>query len=162
MTEIRFRELDGADVEALAAFFEANNLPLVVRHFNPFPLTADSARDLLAGRRLDRFYGAFADDRMAGFAMLRGWDEGYQVPSFGILIDRSCRGRGFGRQMLVWILAQARGLGCERVRLSVYRSNAVAARLYAGVGFVEAERHPVTVIDAADERVIMIKELGEA
>jgi [ribosomal protein S18]-alanine N-acetyltransferase len=160
MPEILFRELGETDVKTLAVFFEGNNLPAVVRNFNPFPLSSNTAQTLLAATHLDRFYGAFDGDRMAAFAMLRGWDEGYQVPSFGLLVDRDRQGRGIGRRMLEWTIAQAFALGCERIRLSVYASNLAAIHLYTAAGFAEIRREPVRVDGGADQTIVMFKDLA--
>src|SRR5208337_259421 len=95
---LELREIAETDEVCLASFFTDNNAPQVVRQFNPFPLTAELARTIAKVRCRDHYYGAFLGDRMVGFSMLRGWDDGYTVPSFGILIDRDFHGRGYGSQ----------------------------------------------------------------
>jgi ribosomal protein S18 acetylase RimI-like enzyme len=53
-------------------------------------------------------------------------------------IDPAHRGRGLGRLLVAFGLAEARRLGGERVELGVYAENTAARALYASFGFVEA------------------------
>jgi len=94
--------------------------------------------------------------------MLRGWDEGYSIPSFGILVDHRFHNCGVGTRMTQFAIAEALGLGCEQVRLSVYASNEVALRLYGSLGFEERARKSVLVMGQPDEKIIMVKDLGTA
>jgi ribosomal protein S18 acetylase RimI-like enzyme len=72
--------------------------------------------------------------------MLRGWDEGFVVPSFGIAVDARWHGRGLGTRMSAWTVEQARALGAPSVRLTVYTDNPGARRIYERLGFAERER----------------------
>jgi ribosomal protein S18 acetylase RimI-like enzyme len=140
---LAFRELADADEEALARFLVRNDVPSVTATFTPFPMTAASAATLLSERREDRYYGAFAGpDEVVALSMLRGWDEGYAVPSFGIAVDAGWHGRGVGTRMTAWTVEQARALGAPSVRLTVYDDNPTAQRIYARLGFTEQERRP--------------------
>jgi RimJ/RimL family protein N-acetyltransferase len=46
------------------------------------------------------------------------------------------RGQGLGRRLILATLERARGIGIERVELTVYASNKRAIRLYKSAGFV--------------------------
>lgn len=46
-------------------------------------------------------------------------------------------GRGIGAALMEWALAQARGLGCDAVQLSVFSENYGAQRFYARYGFAK-------------------------
>jgi RimJ/RimL family protein N-acetyltransferase len=156
---LAFRELADADEDALARFLVRNDVPAVTATFTPFPMTAATAASLLSERREDRYYGAFDDTgEIVALSMLRGWDEGYVVPSFGIAVDAGWHGRGLGTRMTAWTVEQARELGAPRVRLSVYDDNPTAQRIYARLGFVESERRPAT--DDAGASSVMVLELA--
>jgi ribosomal protein S18 acetylase RimI-like enzyme len=157
--ELVFREITEAEEACLARFFAHNDVPQTVRQFNPFRLTAEMARTIAQVPRRDHYYGAFLGDRMVGFSMLRGWDEGYSVPSFGILIDRDFQGRGYGSRMILFTVREARRLGCQRVRLTVYSSNFKAFQLYVSHGFVEHSRRRVMIGSEMDEKILMFKDL---
>jgi ribosomal protein S18 acetylase RimI-like enzyme len=108
------------------------------RQFHPHPLTAQEARKIAVGgaTRKDLYYGAFLGDRIVGYGMLRGWDEGYSVPSFGVAVDAAYRGLGIGRNMLRYAIDCARKRGAIRLMLKVDLDNPGARHLYESEGFV--------------------------
>ncbi len=141
----------------LSQLFERNADPDTCRRFDPFPLTLDTARAIAEEPRKDLYFASERDGALLGLTMLRGWDEGYEVPSFGILIDRAHRARGLGAWMTKLTIAQARHLGCRQLRLSVYASNAGAHALYERLGFREIDRSPA---GDRDTKVLMTLELA--
>jgi ribosomal protein S18 acetylase RimI-like enzyme len=152
---LRFEVVGPGHARALEALFSRNADERTTDNFDPFPLTPENAVRIAMEPRLDAYF-VFADvDRLVGFSMLRGADEGYEVPSFGILIDRAARGRGLGRRLTVRTIAAARELGAPGVRLSVYGENRSAIRLYESLGFVERERHAVDRRGRTSEKLIM-------
>jgi ribosomal-protein-alanine N-acetyltransferase len=153
------RQVGDADYEALAMFLEENNRAETTRHFHPFPLTSQTAYRIARTSHLDRYYVAVWEGRIVGLCMLRGWDEGYSVPSLGILVDRHYHGQGIGTRMLEFTMREARKLGCRCIRLSVYASNCAALSLYASMGFFEGTREPVLVAGDSDEKIIMFRDL---
>lgn len=134
----QIRPLQADDVSALCELFAAlDGDPDARRFFHPHPLTAEMARELCARnpRARDRYDVAAIGSRLVGYAMLRGWDEGYTVPSFGAAVHPDFRGQGLGRALLRHEVAAAREAGAVRLRLTVYRANRAATRLYAHEGF---------------------------
>ena len=127
-------------VEELTALFERNRTPAVTEMFDPFALDATQARKIALGGGEDAFYLARSGKLAVGFSMLRGFDEGYAIPSFGIFVDRESQGRGVGRKLTAWTVEQACGRGCPAVRLTVYAANVAACRLYESLGFRRAGR----------------------
>jgi GNAT superfamily N-acetyltransferase len=157
---LRFEPVGPEHAGALAELFERNAVAAVVRGFDPFPLTAETASWIALHRHRDAYYLATCDRRAIGISMLRGFDEGYDIPSFGIFIDHLSHGRGIGRRLTVWTIDRARLQGCRAVRLSVYDDNPVARALYTSLGFVEQERLPARRGDVAVEKIVMRLELG--
>jgi [ribosomal protein S18]-alanine N-acetyltransferase len=158
--ELTFRELVDSDEDALARFLVRNDVPAVTVTFTPFPMTAKTAATLLSEPREDRYYGAFTPaGELVALSMLRGWDEGFVVPSFGIAVDARRHGRGVGTRMTAWTVEQARALGAPSVRLTVYADNPGARRIYERLGFAERERRaPV----GGRESVVMALDLEGA
>ena len=154
-----FRQVELGDVQELTRFFTNNNTREVVRRFNPFPLTEATAHDICRSDQLDRYFLALVEGNIVGLSMLRGWSEGFDTPSFGILVDRSRTGKGLGRQMTEATLAEAIKAGCGKVRLSVYESNAAAVSLYRSLGFVEVGRQPIDISGERDVKIVMTKAL---
>src|SRR2546423_8118918 len=157
--QLNCREIGPQDLEILARFLEENNLPSEVGTFNPFPMTSETAKKIACLPRRDHYYGAFLDGRIIGLAMLRGWDEGYSVPSFGIIIDHRFQRLGMGSRMLDYTIDAGVQLGCSSIRLSVFASNQRAVHLYLSRGIVEDSREDILLSGESDERIIMFKEI---
>jgi glycosyltransferase involved in cell wall biosynthesis/RimJ/RimL family protein N-acetyltransferase len=153
------RALGAGDREALERFLLRNDTPEITDHFHPFPMTSETADEIANRPGDDRYYGAFVNGGLVGLSMLRGWNEGFDVPSFGIVVDLAWHGRGIGSALTDFTLDRAPWLETERVRLSVYTSNQTAYRMYAARGFTELSREPVSRNGAADERIVMIKQI---
>jgi [ribosomal protein S18]-alanine N-acetyltransferase len=58
-----------------------------------------------------------------------------------IIVDPAVRGRGYGKQLVAALLAQARLQG-STISLNVDALNATALALYLGLGFADATRPP--------------------
>lgn len=142
------RRLTKADDQGLALLFEALCAHNDHRLFHPHPLTADTAtavtrqhanpHTVLANRDeyhvvLDRTDGEAK--KIVAYGMLRGWAEGFEIPSLGIAVHPHHRGRGIARQFMQHLHRVAIGRGAERVRLKVYRHNQAAVSLYDSLGY---------------------------
>lgn len=153
------RQVHDTDYEALARFFEENNKSEITRQFHPFPLSSQTAHQIACTSYLDRYYIAIWDEHIVGFCMLRGWDEGFEIPSFGIIVDYRHHKHNLGRQMTEFAISEARNLGCQSVRLSVYASNVRAMSFYLSLGFREISHESCVVAGESDEKIIMVKDL---
>jgi len=97
----------------------------------------------LAARARDCYAGLFWSGELVGFYMLRGWDAGYDVPAFGVLIDIQHRGGSFMRVALDIAKMTARLAGATRLMAKIHPDNvspAGARRL----GLVETGREEST------------------
>lgn len=103
--------------------------------FHPYPLSADAARDLVRHEGRDLYYVVVDHGRVLGCGMLRGWDEGYDVPSLGIAIDPEARGHGLGLALMHFLHFVARQRGSRVVRLTVAAANRRAIALYERLGY---------------------------
>jgi ribosomal protein S18 acetylase RimI-like enzyme len=152
---LRFVPIGEDQLDPLVALFERNHVAEVTDLFDPFPLDAAQARQIALEPRRDSFYLALCDGWPVGFSMLRGFDEGYTVPSFGIFVDCESHGEGVGRALTEWTVEQARQRGCPAVRLTVYATNLPARRLYESLGFIEQERQPLERMGQREEKIVM-------
>jgi ribosomal-protein-alanine N-acetyltransferase len=128
----------GDDVDALGRFFAQLDEDPAAAGFRPHPMSAEHAR-WICGREQSRdvYAVAIRGAEVVGYGMLRGWDEGYSVPSLGIAVLSSARGTGISTAMMRFLHHEAARAGSTRVRLRVEASNDRARRLYARLGYAE-------------------------
>jgi ribosomal-protein-alanine N-acetyltransferase len=120
---------------ALSALFEDLVDGGDYANFHPHPLTADEARVRCRYRGKDLYYVAVDGRDVLGYGMLRGWDEGFEIPSLGIALGSRVRGTKLGHAFMFFLHAAARQRGAKRVRLKVQRANVRAIKLYEQVGY---------------------------
>jgi CheY-like chemotaxis protein len=105
------------------------------RFFHPHPFTDEGVAQITAYQGRDLYYALLDGPTMLGYGLLRGWDEGYEVPSLGIAIHPDARGLGLGQLLMRFLHAAARVRGAARVRLRVYPDNRRAVHLYESLGY---------------------------
>ena len=126
---------------ALARFFSGLRGPAEA-HFHPHPFTDETAKQLAHYRGEDLYYVLVDGGTVLAYGMLRGWDEGYEIPSLGIAVDSHHRGRGFGELLMHFLHSAARMKGAEKIRLKVYKDNLSACDLYRKLGYQLEENGP--------------------
>ncbi|HBY07191.1 MAG TPA: N-acetyltransferase [Chloroflexi bacterium] len=127
--------IDASLEAALAVFFETIQASGEAEFFHPHPFTAQEASRRAYYRGADLYYALLQGEQIIGYGMLRGWDEGYTIPSLGIFMARAARGRGLGELLMHFLHAAARARGAEKIRLTVYTHNAAAVSLYQKLGY---------------------------
>ena len=101
--------------------------------------------------------GVYAGDELVGFAMYG------QHPDTGawwvirLMIDREHQGKGYGRVAMEAVIdMMADRVGCEEIVTSFVPANAIAARLYASLGFRPTgeieDGEPLVLLRLADRR----------
>jgi RimJ/RimL family protein N-acetyltransferase len=106
------------------------------RFFNAFSFEHEAIASMLAKRRQDVFMGIYWRGRIAGFFMLRGWDEGYDVPSYGVVIDESYSGYGLTWLSLKMVKSICRLRRVPRLMLKVHPDNLAAKTLFEEAHFI--------------------------
>jgi [ribosomal protein S18]-alanine N-acetyltransferase len=165
---IAVRLLAPSDAAALGDFLAAaHDHPPTAELFHPHPLTRQFAAELCGKLSAikDRYFALFVGGRVAGYAMLRGWDEGYKVPSFGVCVHPALQNAGVGHVLTTFGIDESRRAGAEKVRLTVYKRNERAAHLYAKYGFVftdKDEHSLVGVLDLTADAPIPHRDVDEA
>jgi len=128
------RPLTHADAPTLSSMLRAQPFDYM-RYFIPFAFDELSISERLRAAQQDLYIGMFWGDALAGFFMLRGWDEGYAVPAYGVTIDHRYRNYGLGRLSLEMAKTICRLRGAERLMLKVHPENTAARQLYERAGF---------------------------
>jgi hypothetical protein len=86
------RQLDESDAAALSGFMRSQS-PEYLRFFYAFNSDEAALTELLSNAEKDVYSGVFWQGELIGVFFLRGWDDGYEKPSFGVLIGEKHRGR---------------------------------------------------------------------
>jgi GNAT superfamily N-acetyltransferase len=139
---LEFRRLGPALEAGLAGLFAGLAAAGDDQFFHPHPFTPAEAARLCRYAGRDLYYAAVAGDRVLAYGMLRGWDEGYAVPSLGIAVHPAARGTGVAAAFMHFLHAAAAARRAPRVRLKVYPGNVKAKKLYDRLGYVfDGESH---------------------
>jgi ribosomal protein S18 acetylase RimI-like enzyme len=131
-----FLKLAPTHLRALEKFFVTLTHHRIDTHFHPHPFDPATAHAITHYTGKD-FYGALFQDReIIGYGLLRGYDEGYTIPSLGIAIHPDYQGFGLGKILMQHLHRVAASLGSAQIRLKVYPQNHSALRLYKKLGYV--------------------------
>ena len=96
---------------------------------------------------------------IGGAQFLRDWHAPALAYLFGIAVDASCRGQGFGTLFLSECLTLLKEYGIQNVELTVDASNLAAVKVYRQkLGFSVSETRSNEYGDGED-RLVMIKTL---
>ena len=143
------RGLRPSDEVQLAQFFRliANDREARL-FFYPHPLTDSFACHVTRQDSIKRdFYSVWLHrGAIAGYFMLRGWDSGFEIPSFGCCIAPQFRNLGLGRASLVVAIQHSFAKGASRLRLTVQKTTTRALHLYRSFGFTFCEKGPKELI----------------
>lgn len=154
---INLRAMTVDDSEMLAALV-AGQPPDYLAHFTPFAMSSGEWRARLAAAETDRYWVIVDDGRIAGFCMLRGWDEGYSRPSFGVFVGESDRGKGLAKAALDHAISWCQSSkSATSMMLKVHSGNAAARSVYEAVGFRDGglcadTGHMIMTLDLSDDR----------
>jgi len=128
-------ELRPADAADLAALLTADG-PEYGRYFVPFTSNTPAAlAERLASALRDRYWGFRQEHRLVGFFMLRGFDDGFARPSFGVFIAREAAGHGLASRALAEAIDWCRRNDVAALMLKVHPDNAPALQAYLNAGF---------------------------
>lgn len=133
---LEFRIVDETVGKALAEFFHCLKENGDDKYFHPHPLTDEEAKRRCQYSGKDLYYVLTEGDKILGYGMLRGWDEGYEVPSLGIVLHPSFREMGFGKLFVQFLHTAAKRKGASKVRLKVYPDNTAAVAMYEKIGYI--------------------------
>jgi ribosomal protein S18 acetylase RimI-like enzyme len=132
------RRLTPADASPLSAILLASPTDYM-RFFHPFAFDLATIRTQLERAQKDVYFGldVVSDSRssLAGFYMMRGLDEGYPNPMYGVFVSQAYANRGLARLTLDHAYAFCKLNGYEQLLLKVDPRNVHAKKLYESCGF---------------------------
>lgn len=135
MTMITFRRLTPPDEMALMVLFRTILDDPTSGGFRPHPFDAPTAARLARHAGRDAYLVAEAGGTLVAYGMLRGWDDGYSIPSLGIYLSPQVRGTGAVEPLMHDLHRFAAQAGATQVRLTVDAWNERAIRLYRRLGY---------------------------
>ena len=108
--------MSGLEIRCLAAGMEESALDLLRavageetgRFFTPHPFTRDAIVALASHPGKDLYYLLVDGSRSLAYGLLRGWNDGYAIPSLGLAVSPSARRQGYGVLMTHFLHAAAR------------------------------------------------------
>jgi len=140
MAEIGMREMTAADARAIWDMIKAEPADYV-NAFTPFQ-TLDQMLCSLTEAVADVYRCLTLDGSLVGYFMLRGLDQRFARPSFGIYVSSRAQGRGIARYALDSAAALCGSRGIEAIFLNVSETNHRARSVYERNGFQHIGRNP--------------------
>lgn len=107
--------------------------------FSPHPWDDNSINQIASYNGKDLYYLLIEEEKVLGYGLLRGWDEGYPIPSLGVAIHPLARGAGLGKIFMDFLHVLALRRGASKVRLRVHKNNDKAIGLYKSLDYVFEE-----------------------
>lgn len=127
--DLQFVRLDAKWIQPLLEMLETVDR----RFFHPHAFCREALEPLAESR--DEYWLLVKGEAVVGYGMLRGWEEGYAIPSLGIAVADSHRGQGHGERIMHFLHDLASKRGATRVRLTVEVENHAARGLYRKLGY---------------------------
>ncbi len=164
--EIVIRRISVSDGPALGDFFVTLATDGdTIDFFHPHPFTREYADELCSrsATRKDCYYVACFRGIIVAYMMLRGWDEGYSVPSFGVCNLPALRDVGLGQVLLSHAVAECRAVDAKQLRLTVFKNNERAVHVYRKFGFVfkdKNENELIGILDLGQSPSIRVRPLN--
>jgi RimJ/RimL family protein N-acetyltransferase len=109
-----------------------------LKHFIPFAdYSEEYIKKILNEKKLDKYFGLFFSEDLIGFYMLRGFDKGYEIPSYGVWISSKYSNKGLSTLTLYHAFSFCKLNKIKTLMLKVHPENTVAKKLYEKIGFVK-------------------------
>ena len=140
MPYISFRILNNSDAQSLSNLL-LNSSSEYIKYFHPFDFQWLSIQKTLDSAINDKFFGIELKqdnselNQLIGFYMLRGMDEGYTEPMYGVFITQEWQGKGIARLTLYHAESFCKINLYKRLLLKVNANNKRAKNLYESIGF---------------------------
>lgn len=152
LESIEIRQLFISDLTDLIELW--NNDPAGYnQHFIPFKMDFENLNSTLINAVKDVFMAVIVKRKIAGFFMLRGFDLGYEIPSYGVWISSKFSNKGLAKLTLQYSISLCRIAEIKKIMLKVHPDNKIALSIYKNFGFIE------TGIDKRIGHIIMQKDL---
>jgi RimJ/RimL family protein N-acetyltransferase len=133
---INFRKLKPGDAEAISNLMNQDSKDYS-QYFVAFEFDTTTIENILSKAKNDLYFGVYWGKELTGFYMLRGFDEGFAIPSYGVYISSRFSNKGLAALTLNHAISTCKFLGCKKLRLKVHTANTYALKQYVKFGFAE-------------------------
>ncbi|MFZ1280088.1 MAG: GNAT family N-acetyltransferase [Ignavibacteriaceae bacterium] len=106
------------------------------QYFIPFVFDFEIILKILSNAIKDQYYGIFTDNKLVGFYMLRGFDEGYEIPSYGVWVAKDFSSKGISKLTLQHAISFCKINNIKKIILKVHPDNVIAKNIYESFGFI--------------------------
>ena len=130
-----------------------NSDPKYYQYFTAFEANQEIISGFLTKAKRDQYLGFFIHGILVGFFMLRGLDEGFKIPSYGVFISEKYQSFGLGRLSVLYALTFCKMNQIEKLMLKVHPLNIHSLKIYREYGFVE------THIDPSNNNLVLYKDI---
>ncbi|HRR06157.1 MAG TPA: GNAT family N-acetyltransferase [Victivallales bacterium] len=103
--------------------------------FNPFEFDKENLISLVLSSKLDYYFLMIYNHKIVGFFMIRGFDEGFDIPSYGVWIHPDYNNKGLAKLSLSYTISLLKLKSKNKVMLKVHPSNLAAKKIYESSGF---------------------------
>lgn len=141
MKNLLIKPLLVEDSDALSVMLMQNSEEYQ-KYFHPFAFEKTAIAAMLQQAKLDKYWGIWMETELIAFFMLRGFDVGYQVPSYGVCVAELHRGKGLLKLSLQFVDTWCKLFSVTQVMLKVHPNNLSAKKTYEEFGFVQTGRDP--------------------
>jgi GNAT superfamily N-acetyltransferase len=126
--------------------------PIYYQYFTAFEANLEIITGFLTKAKRDQYLGFFVRDELVGFFMLRGLDEGFKIPSYGVFISEKYQSFGLARLSVIYAFSFCKMNHIEKLMLKVHPLNIYALKIYREFGFVE------TRVDPSNNNLVFYKD----
>jgi ribosomal protein S18 acetylase RimI-like enzyme len=137
---IRIAPLIPTNVTYLLEYLERNNE--YFKYFQPHPFTFEYLYNISLVYEKDFYSLIFLDKQVVAYGMLRGLDDGYEIPTMGVSVDKRFQNLGLGGTLINFMEMSCKLNGIDKVRIGVMKGNKVARSLYESLGYKFTENLP--------------------
>jgi RimJ/RimL family protein N-acetyltransferase len=133
---IKIEKLEAKHADSFSRLLQGSDKEYSM-YFVPFSFETETIKKLLQDAVDDKYFGIFVDSTLVGFYMLRGFDEGFEIPSYGVWIAKEYSGFGLSQLTLQHAISYCKLNGIEKIMLKVHKDNLIAKNIYEKFGFVQ-------------------------
>ncbi len=112
------------------------------QYFIPFSFDFETILKILSNAVNDQYYGIYIETKLVGFYMLRGLDDGYEIPSYGVWIAKEFSSNGLSKLTLQHAISFCKINRIKKLMLKVHPENFKAKKVYEDFGFTQVGIDP--------------------